>query len=395
MYDRQTVVPLPGAEAAQAQRLQSIPGYDLTIIVPTFNEAENIEPMIAALHTALDGKLAWEAVFVDDNSPDGTAEIVKRAARKDPHIRCIHRLGRRGLSSACVEGVLSSAAPYVAVIDADMQHDETILPQMLETAQTEDLDVVVGSRYVDGGGIGTWSRKRAFISKLATRLATMATKVKLTDPMSGFFLVRRSTFMSVAPDLSSMGFKILLDVFATARTPLRFHEEPYEFRERARGESKLDNQAAWDFAMLLADKTIGRYIPVRFLSFAAIGGAGVFVHLLVFYALFLGLGASFTMGKVAAVIAAITSNFMLNNLITYRDKRLRGWRWFTGLASFMAVCSIGGVADIGISSYLATSAAPNSWLTAFNNVIPVMVGILAGAVWNYAVSSVYTWGDRK
>lgn len=368
-----------------------VTGQELTVVVPTFNEAENVALVIDALHNALDGKLSWEVVFVDDNSPDGTAEIVKRAALEDPHVRCIHRLGRRGLSTACVEGVLSSSAPFVAVMDADLQHDETILPTMLQTAQRENLDVVVGSRYVSGGGVGNWDANRQRMSKLATLMASIVTKVKLSDPMSGFFLINRATFNRLAPDLSAIGFKILLDLFATSKTPLRFAETPYQFRSRQHGESKLDNQAAWDFFMLLADKTVGKYVPVRFISFAAIGGTGIAVHLMVFSLLYYYAAQSFNIAKIAAVVLSITWNYALNNLITYRDKRYRGWRWFTGLLSFMVVCSVGAVADVGVSSYLNSELERGAVLFTYAAVI---AGILVGAVWNYAVSSVYTWRSK-
>lgn len=362
---------------------------DLTIVVPTFNEAENVPLLVAALHRALDDVCVWEAVFVDDDSPDGTAEVAKSIARTDRAIRCIHRLGRRGLSSACLEGALSSAAPHVAVMDADLQHDESILPAMWSRANTDNLDVVVGSRHVPGGGVGDWAQDRQAMSRFATGLAKMATKVALSDPMSGFFVIRREVITTLAPRTSAIGFKILLDVLASAPQPLRVAEVPYQFRVRQHGDSKLDSQAAWDFLMLLADKTIGRFVPVRFLSFAAIGGTGIGVHLAMFY-LVTGLGQSFEISKLVAVLASIVSNFTLNNLITYRDRRYTGWRWVTGLATFMAVCSVGAIADIGISSYIYETAEAGSLMRSLS-IIPVVAGILVAAVWNYAVSSVYTW----
>lgn len=361
---------------------------ELTIVAPTFNEARNVPLLVDALAAALDGKCEWEVVFVDDDSPDGTAEIAKSLAKNNMRVRCLHRIGRRGLSSACIEGALSSAAPYIAVIDADLQHDETILARMLDRIKQDNLDVVVASRYAAGGGVGEWDERRQSLSNLGTRLAQLATKVALSDPMSGFFLMKRDTFTTLAPRLSALGFKILLDVFATAKTPLRFAEEPYEFRERQHGQSKLDSQAAWDFIMLLADKTVGRVIPVRFISFAAIGGSGIFVHLAVFSLLHYALSQGFTTAKISAVALSIAWNFTLNNLITFRDKRYRGWAWLGGLASFTAVCSVGAAADVGISSYLATEFDRQAiWLT----YAAVIAGILVGAVWNYAVSSVYTW----
>ncbi|MBB34639.1 MAG: dolichol monophosphate mannose synthase [Hirschia sp.] len=375
-----------------ALRCQS--AIELTVIVPTLNEAENVPVMIGALHEALDGQTEWEVVFVDDNSPDGTAEIVKDIAQTDPRVRCIHRMGRRGLSTAVIEGAMSSAAQYIAVIDADMQHDETRLSVMLKLAREEALDVVVGSRYAEGGGLGEWDASRVQLSKRATQLAYRATGVKLKDPMSGFFLIRRDVFNSLAPDLSAMGFKILLDLFATSRKPLKFREVPFEFRTRRFGDSKLDNQAAWDFLMLLADKTVGRYVPVRFISFGLIGGLGALVHLAVMFVAKDLIGQSFLHSKIWAVAIAIVFNYALNNLITYRDRSLKGWKWVTGLLSFAAVCALGAFADIGISSYIYNESAADGLL---RNVwvIPASIGIIVGAVWNYAVSSVYTWRSSK
>src|SRR6476660_2920852 len=171
----------------QGRAAGAISGVELTVVVPTFNERDNISPLLDRLKVAL-GSLNWEAIFVDDDSPDGTADFLREIAQRRPHVRVIRRIGRRGLTSACVEGVLSSSAPYFAVIDADMQHDEAILPQMLEVLKERGLDIVVGSRYVEGGSVLGWEKRRRLISRLASRIARLVIKVDLQDPMSGFFL---------------------------------------------------------------------------------------------------------------------------------------------------------------------------------------------------------------
>ncbi|MEM7663679.1 MAG: glycosyltransferase family 2 protein [Pseudomonadota bacterium] len=366
---------------------------ELTIVAPTYNEADNVSTLVHALHVALDGKVNWEIVLVDDDSADNTAEVAKKLSQSDPRVRCLHRLGRRGLSTACIEGIMSSSAPYVAVMDADLQHDEMVLPKMLEAAKA-GADLVIGSRYVDGGSVGEWDEDRVRISQFSTWLTRVTTKVDISDPMSGFFLMRRSVFNGLADDLSGLGFKILLDICASAKEPLNVVEVPYEFRERFAGESKLDAMAAWEFLMLLGDKTIGRYVPIRFLSFALIGGSGIVVHVGVFSLLFMLLGAGFVVAKTAAVGVSMVTNFLLNNAITYRDRRLKGFGLLKGLATFALVCSVGAVADIGISSYLFINAESGSLLQRFS-LIPVMAGILIGVVWNYTVSSLYTWGGGK
>ena len=355
---------------------------ELTIVVPTFKEYDNIVPLLDRLDAVLAG-IAWEAIFVDDDSPDGTANAVRAAAQCDTRVRCIQRIGRRGLAGACIEGILASAAPFVAVMDADLQHDEAILPRMLEALRGEGCDMVVGSRYVAGGGVGEWSAQRQRASSLATRLAHLVTKTDIADPMSGFFMLRRTVFERVMRGLSTQGFKILLDILATAETPLRIKEIPYQFRQRVAGESKLDTLVAWEFAMLLADKLVGHVVPVRFLLFAIIGGLGVFVHMgTLAAALKLG-GLSFVAAQTTAAIVAMTVNFFLNNLFTYADRRLKGWRMLGGLLSFGLICSFGTAANVGVASYLF--AEQQVWWVA------AIAGIIVGSVWNYAVSSIFTW----
>jgi len=355
---------------------------ELSVIVPTFNERDNVEEVVQRLGACLEG-LAWEVIFVDDDSTDGTAGRIRQIAHSDRRVRCIQRIGRRGLSSACVEGMMASAAPYLAVMDADLQHDESILPLMLEELKSGESDIVVGSRYVDGGGIGTWNESRAKMSRLATSLSRIVIKRDLSDPMSGFFALRRDTLESAVRGLSNIGFKILLDLIASSPIPPRIKEVPYEFRTRHAGVSKLDSQAMWGYLMLLMDKLIGHIVPVRFVAFVLVGGVGVAVHFAVLTALFRLFAVSFPISQSIATVAAMTSNFALNNSLTYRDKRLKGLRWLKGWFSFMLACSLGAVGNVGIASYLFRHAT--IWPLAG------VAGILVGAVWNYVVTAAYTW----
>jgi dolichol-phosphate mannosyltransferase len=358
---------------------------DLTVIVPTFNERENVLPLVERFSSVL-ADVNWEAIFVDDDSPDGTAEAVRRLARSDPRIRCVQRVGRRGLSSACIEGALASASPFIAVIDADLQHDETLLPRMLAVLRAEPVDLVIGSRYVAGGGVGNWEIGRRRASAFATRLSRMVTRIEVADPMSGFFMMRREVFEDALRRLSAQGFKILLDVMASTTAPPRVKELPYEFRPRQHGESKLDALVIWEFAMLLADKLIGHIVPVRFALFAFIGALGVVVHMSVLWSCLRLIGLSFTVSQTSAAITAMTANFFLNNFFTYADRRLKGWRVLRGLVSFYLICSLGAVANIGIASYLF--AQREVWWVAG------VAGIIVGSVWNYAVSAIFTWKGR-
>jgi dolichol-phosphate mannosyltransferase len=358
---------------------------DLSIVVPTLNERDNLEPLLKLIGAAL-GDVSWEVIFVDDDSSDGTADHARALARRDARVRCLQRIGRRGLSTACIEGVLASASLYVAVMDGDLQHDERLLRQMLEVLRCEPIDLVVGSRYVVGGEIGEGlSNRRARVSGFATHLARIICKAEIADPMSGFFMFRREVFHSAMYGLSGQGFKILLDLVASSPRPLRVRELPYEFRKRQYGESKLDLLVAWEYGMLLADKMVGHVVPVRFALFALIGGLGLLVHLTVLWSSLM-LSAPFVAAQTAATFISMTSNFFLNNLFTYRDQRLRKWHLVRGLLSFYLICGIGAVANVGIASYVFRADKP-WWLAG-------VAGVIVGSVWNYAVSSVVTWRIR-
>ena len=358
----------------------------LSVIVPTFNERDNVQELVRRLAAALAG-ISWEAIFVDDDSPDLTADVARAAARQDIRVRCLQRLGRRGLSSACIEGMLASSAPFLAVIDGDLQHDERLLKPMLEALEQESLDIVVGSRYVAGGGAGGLDPGRLRISRFATRLGRRFVPETLTDPMSGFFMIRREVLPEVARDLSGVGFKILLDLFASSKRPLRFRELPFQFRARFAGESKLDSQVAWEYAMLLLDKLVGRYVPVRFIAFSIVGGFGMLVHLLVLTVAYRMLGTEFVTGQIAATGIAMTFNYAVNNALTYRDRRLKGWSWFKGWVTFVIGCSIGAFANVGIAAWLFSRQ--------YQWVLAAVAGILVGSVWNYAITFVYTWNKPK
>ena len=359
----------------------------VTVVSPTYCEAENVPILFDRLKSALAG-LDWELVIVDDDSPDGTADIARELAQNDNRIRVIQRLHRRGLAGAVVEGMLSSSAPILAVIDCDLQHDETVLPRMIQQLNDQpDLELVVGSRYTQGGGVGAWQQGRARMSRLATRLGKLVSKTEVQDPMSGFFALRRSTFMEVSRDLSDQGFKILLDILASSKKRLAAGEIAYEFRTRMHGDSKLDSSVLWQYFELLLDKSIGRYVPVRMIRFAAVGMSGVLVHMTTLYAGFELLKYSFLDSQIAAAIVAMTWNYFLNNIFTFKDQRQKGWRVLTGLVSFYIVCSVGAVANVGVSSYIFNRDTV-WWLAG-------IAGILVGMVWNYAVSSRITWGSRK
>ena len=371
------------------QRSAAWTPVELSVIVPSYNERDNIAPLYHKLAKALAGE-AWEMIVVDDNSPDGTAAAARDLARSFPNVRCVHRIGRRGLSSACIEGVQASAAPYFAVIDADHQHDETILPQMLARVRSGD-DLAIGSRYVGGGSAGQGlSAKREAGSRFATKIAKMLTDTTVTDPMSGFFLMRREAFDEVAPRLSREGFKILLDIivsttriFGRSGRTLKIAEVPYTFRPRHAGESKMNPLIVAQFLGLVVSKLLGGYLPASFLLFGVVGGTGIVVHMAVLWLTHEQLAYSFTMAQLTATVIAMTTNYVLNNELTYADKRLRGRRFWLGLLSFYVVCSIGTLANVSVASWIYL-ADPNLYVAGF-------LGALMSMVFNYSVTRVFTW----
>ena len=282
---------------------------------------------------------------------------------------------------------MATSAPYIAVMDADMQHDERALRPMLERIREGDVDLVVGSRNVAGGSMGEFAKRRVAMSRFATKFATRLTRTPISDPMSGFFMLTRGAFLAALPNLSSVGFKILLDIAASAPEPLRVAEVPYTFRTRQHGESKLDALVLWEYLQLLLDKAFGHIVPVRFLSFAMVGGSGVFVHFFVLTLMFEMIGLPFGRSQAAATLVATTTNFLLNNTLTYRDQRLKGYRLLRGWITFNLVCGIGFLANVGVARWL---------LYTYNSywVVSALAGIAVTTVWNYAMSSIFTWRKR-
>ncbi len=360
----------------------------LSIVIPTFKERGNVAELLRRLDAALAG-IAWEAIFVDDNSPDGTAQLVKQIARADGRVRCLRRVGRRGLAGACIEGMLSSAAPYVAVMDADLQHDEKVLPAMLARLTGGGADLVAATRYVEGGSAASFSGQRGAISVLATRLTRRLVGTPLSDPMSGFFMMRRDRFDELAPRLSPVGFKILLDIATTGGGRLRIAEQPYHFGERFDGESKFNAQIGVEFLGLLLAKMSGDLVDPRFIFFALVGAIGLVVHLV---ALRLSLwllpdtGDLFRLAQALATFIAMISNFLLNNELTYRDRRLKGWAMLRGFVLFCLIGSVGVLANIDLASWLYVDQS--RWLLAGT------AGAVMSALWNYAMSTLFVWRAR-
>lgn len=371
--------------ASAFERIADLP-LDLAVVIPVLNERDNVTPLLEKLSITLAG-VEWEAIFVDDGSRDGTAELVAEIGACDRRVRLIRRIGRRGLSSAVVEGMLSTLAPVVAVMDGDLQHDERIVLKMYELLRGGACELAVGTRYAEGGHADGLSGFRFRISRTATLFAGLVAKTKLSDPMSGLFAMRRDLILEVAPRLSTVGYKILLDIVASSPRALQTQEIVYTFRLRHAGESKFDAAIALEYIELILEKTIGRWVPPRFALFSAIGTLGLLVHLTVLGLLLKAAGADFIFAQTIAVIAAMTFNYALNNLLTYRDRRLKGVSWWRGLLSFAAICSVGATANIGIAEFVFSTYS-GDWLLAG------VSGAVVAALWNFVVTERITWAKR-
>lgn len=357
----------------------------LTIVVPTYNERANIGPLAAAVAAAM-GETAWEMIVVDDDSDDGTHAEARSLAMIDPRVRCIRRVGRRGLASAVVEGALAASAPVIAVIDADFQHDERLLPRMLATIEERGADLVVGTRYADGGDTDGWNAGRRRLSDVATRASRLILGDATSDPMSGFFAMRREVLDGCVHRLSQTGYKILLDIITASPKSLVIEELPYRFRGRREGASKLSAVVLADYAGLIVEKATRGLVPARFVLFGAVGGAGLVVHLAVLAAC-KAAGTTFLPAQATAIAVAMLFNYALNNAVTYRDRRLTGLAWGGGLILFCVVCSIGAAANVGVADLAIRST--HSWS------IAGVAGAVMGALFNFGAAGSVVWGRRR
>jgi len=292
-------------------------------------------------------------------------------------------VGRRGLSSACVEGMLATPAPFIAIMDADLQHDESLLPEMLNRIESEHLDLVVASRNLEGGSMGQFARNRVWLSNLGARISRLVCHCEISDAMSGFFIVDRAYFRQIVHRLTGTGFKILVDLLASSPRPVRIAEVPYHFRNRQRGESKLDINVKLEYLFLLIDKLVGNVLPVRFIVFVLVGALGLIVHLACLTLLYYWGRAPFVISQASATLVAMTFNFLLNNVVTFRDRRLRGWRLVRGLSTFYLACSLGAVANVSFAEFWHGEGIP--WY------LPGLLGTAVSGVWNYGANTILTW----
>jgi dolichol-phosphate mannosyltransferase len=364
----------------------------LTVVVPTFNESRNVAEMVRRLDKTL-ADISWEIIFVDDASPDGTADVVRSLAREDRRVRLISRHNRRGLASAVVEGALAAAADIVAVMDGDLQHDESVLPGMYQTVRDGEADVVSASRFLtEDGADGLSSQTRVAISNNGIKLSNWVFNLDMTDPLTGFFVVRRDVVRRALPDLSELGFKVLMDIIISAQPRPRVKEVPFKFRERVHGESKLDNRVMYEFFLFFIEKKISSILPLpaRFLSFAFINSIGILVHLAVLFPLMAVMGeGSFINAQIVATMVAMGFNYTVNNMVTYSDRKLKGAKFYAGFFIFAAFCSVGILGNVGVASVLHRD------YPSLSVYFPAIAGALITVVWNYVATGAFVWGRMK
>jgi dolichol-phosphate mannosyltransferase len=260
------------------------------------------------------------------------------------------------------------------------------MPLMLKRLKDGSVDLVAGTRYVEGGSAGNFSQRRGAISRAATRLTHRLVGTNLSDPMSGFFMMRRENFERIAPDLSPVGFKILLDIVITAGDRLAIAEQPYAFGTRFDGESKFNAQIGVEFLGLLLAKVTGDLVDPRFIFFAIVGSVGLVVHLVALRLGLLFLPDAFRAAQIIATFVAMTSNFLLNNELTYRDRRLKGAAMLRGFVLFCLIGSVGVLTNVDLASWLYTER--QVWWVAG------AAGAIMGALWNYAMSTLFVWRAR-
>jgi dolichol-phosphate mannosyltransferase len=359
---------------------------EISIVIPVYNERENIELLVKQLHTALADR-HWEALFVDDDSPDGSADEIRRISLSDPRIRLILRVEDAGLAKACIQGMLSAKAELLCVMDGDGQHDPVYIPELIKALQSTKSDLASAARDLsDATNEAALGGTRRRLSEMGNALIRKVTGRQTNDPLTGFFVIRRQAFLSVVRQLSNSGFKLLFDILASNHA-LRHVEIPFHFKERHAGDSKLDGHVLWQFLSLVIEKLCRGWIPARVISFLAVGSLGLIVHMTVLYVA-LGLGAAFQFAQGLAALTAMTFNFGLNNVLTFRERRFHGLRLIAGWLGYFMICSVSLFANVVLAAW--------AFQRLDGMVLPAaLAGITVDVAWKFIVSDRVLWRRKK
>ena len=357
----------------------------LTIVIPTYNERDNVGHIISRIESSALSAVIDQVIFVDDDSPDGTWKVIRQLSTT-LSVLCLHRIGRSGLSSAVIEGMMLARTPYIAVMDADGQHDPKDLEVMAKSAKTRELDLMIGSRFLIQSSQESHIGLRHHASKWGNCFARLMLGRSISDPLTGLFVIRYDALMKVVRELRPIGFKILFDLLFLMRdSQYRIDEQQINFGRRYAGQSKLDVAVVIEFVDQLTHRLTRGAVPERFLSFAAVGSIGVLVHFVTLYA-FVEADFIFWLAQSLATLAAMVSNYILNNEITFRRMRREGREWFAGLLLFVAFCSVGAFANVGIASALF-EIDYGWWLSG-------LAGVIVGTVFNFSLARSYVWKSK-
>jgi len=374
----------------------------VSVVTPTYNEAANVPLFVAAIGKVLAG-LTYEIIVVDDDSPDRTWEVAGKLAEVDGRVRVIRRFGESGLSSAVMAGLGSARGQVLVVMDADLQHDEAVLPQMIELVRTNRADVVVGTRASEGGSYGSWGTGRRLVSWVATLIARMLLRVPTTDPMSGFFAMSRASFDELAPRINPQGFKILLEFIGRRRPGLRVAEVGFTFRNRLHGETKLSPSVIRSYLLAVVELRVGRQVKGQFVLYSLVGLSGVAINLMVFSitdaiglgAIDLGFSRPLRWSLLLGIQASILSNFVLNNYFTFWERRFHRQRLLVGLGQFEVISAFGVVVHVSIFQFLESTGWGVGLLGATTARLGHdAVGFMVALVSNYYLNVNYIWRRR-
>jgi dolichol-phosphate mannosyltransferase len=372
------------------------------VITPTFNEAQNVGPLIDLLEAAL-VDVDHEILVVDDDSPDRTWEVAEAIAERVPAVKVIRRFSSPGLSQAVLAGMEVARGEVLAVIDADMQHDETRLPAMVKLITSGEADVVVGSRAAEGGSYGDWSKPRRFVSWVATMIAQVLLRVPVTDPMSGFFAISRETYRRLGPTINPQGFKILLEFVGRRNANLRIREVGFTFRNRTAGETKMSPSVIRSYLLAVFELRLGRQLKPQFVMYCLVGISGFVVNLAVFAlaeafdlgAVDIGLDRKLRWSLILGIVASILWNFALHNTMTFYEHRFRGIDMIRGLLLFTVVSAIGILIHVAIFQFLESTG----WGTGVLRLRPARllhdaIGMLVALFSNYFLNMNAVWRTR-
>jgi len=374
----------------------------ISIIIPTYNEAENIIRMLDSIGENLPTNTTTEAIVVDDNSPDGTANLVENYIKKIKDsvkysVKIIQRKSKTGLSSAVINGIEKSNGETVVVMDSDFSHPPNMIPKMVNELKNSEYDIVIASRYLKDGGIEGWTTKRKMISKSGTKIAKTGLKISESDPMSGFFAFKREIIKGISFD--AIGYKILLEMLVKTKGA-RIKEIPYTFVNRQIGSSKLGSSTIIDYLksvwkLYRYGKTIEQKeskSSVHFVSKAArfytVGASGFFVNYLISL-LFVDVVANlwYVQANIAGITFSIITNFFLNKIWTFEDHDFNVKKTLTQLGKFFGFSSLGGLVQVGSVFWLTESYG-------LEYPIALILGVLIAAFGNFILNKKFTFKEK-